>query len=68
MPGKIKESGGSPASGGRTPISRREFVEAAAIAGAGLATLSFSAESEQGRLSVAVWRTRRTISRRRIAR
>jgi hypothetical protein len=48
MPGKIKETGGSPASGGRTHISRREFVEAAAIAGTTLATLSFSVQSRAG--------------------
>ena len=40
--------GGSPASGPRTPISRREFVEAAAIAGAGLVTLSLSVQSRAG--------------------
>ena len=49
-----------------TPISRREFVEAAAIAGAGLAALSMSVEALAGRPSVAVWKTHRTINRRRI--
>ena len=49
MLGKSNEKGGgSPASGSRTPISRREFVEAAAIAGAGLATLSLSVGSRAG--------------------
>jgi hypothetical protein len=37
-------SGGSPASSGQTSISRREFVAAAAIGSAGLATISSSAE------------------------
>ena len=35
--------GGSPISGSRAPISRREFVEAAAIASIGLATLGVPA-------------------------
>ncbi len=43
-----ENGGGSPASGGRTPISRREFVEAAAIAGAGMATLSVSVQAQAG--------------------
>ena len=38
--------GGTPASGGRTPISRRDFVEAAAVAGVGLATLGVPAQSQ----------------------
>ena len=36
--------GGSPASDGRTPISRRQFVEATAVAGMGLATLGVPAQ------------------------
>jgi hypothetical protein len=49
MLGKSNENGrGSPDSGGRTPMSRREFVEAAAIAGAGLATLGMSVQAEAG--------------------
>jgi hypothetical protein len=48
MPGKSEESGGDCAvSRGRTAISRREFVETA-IAGAGLATLSMSVQSQAG--------------------
>src|SRR5271170_6145611 len=43
-----ENGGGSPSSGGRTAISRREFVEAAAIAGAGLATLSMSVQARAG--------------------
>ena len=43
---KPNENGGrSPASGGRRPISRRKFVEAAAIGGAGLAMLGTSAQA-----------------------
>jgi hypothetical protein len=57
MTRKSDESGGgSPASGGHAPISRREFVEAAAIAGAGLATLGMSAQAEAGESS------RRTVT------
>jgi hypothetical protein len=49
MPGKSNESGGgSSSSGGRKAISRREFVETAAIAGVGLATLSMSVKARGG--------------------
>ena len=44
MPGEKNENGGS-SSAERTPISRREFVEAVAIAGAGFATLSMSVQA-----------------------
>ena len=43
-----ENGGGSPDSGPRTPISRREFVEATAIVGAGLATLGMSVRVEAG--------------------
>jgi len=47
MPGKSNENGGaSSASARRTAISRREFVKAAAIAGAGLAALSMWVQAE----------------------
>jgi len=49
MPGKSNESGGgSSSSGGGKAISRREFVETAAIAGVGLATLSMSVKARAG--------------------
>ena len=49
MPTKNDENGGgAPASGPRAPLSRREFVEAAAIAGAGLATFGMSMQAEAG--------------------
>src|ERR1700720_1564177 len=54
MPMKRNENlGRSPVSGGHRPMSRREFVEATAIGGAGLAMLGTSerarAEASQGR-------------------
>src|SRR5580700_953614 len=46
MPVKRNQNHGrSPASGGRRPISRREFVEATAIGGAGLAMLGTSVQA-----------------------
>jgi len=49
VPTKNDENGGgAPASGPRAPLSRREFVEAAAIAGAGLATFGMSMQAEAG--------------------
>jgi hypothetical protein len=49
MPGKSNESGGGSFShGGRKAMSRREFVETAAIAGAGLAALSVSVQAQAG--------------------
>jgi hypothetical protein len=49
MPEKSYENGGSShSSGGRAPISRRQFVEEAAIAGMGLATLSMPVRGQAG--------------------
>ncbi len=49
MPGKSNENGGdSSSSGGGKDISRREFVETAAIAGVGLASLSMSVKARAG--------------------
>jgi hypothetical protein len=69
MPMKRNENvGRSPASGGRRSISRREFVEATAIGGAGLAMLVRQCRLGLRRPSVAVLRGYRTTSRREVTR